>query len=48
MTPISKPSYIKRVFERFFKRLQTDYVDLYYQHRDLVRFKPNLRSREDV
>lgn len=31
--PISKPSYIKRAFARSLKLLQTDYVDLYYQHR---------------
>ncbi|KLO18489.1 Aldo/keto reductase [Schizopora paradoxa] len=31
--PISKPSYIKRAFARSLKNLQTDYVDLYYQHR---------------
>lgn len=31
--PISKPSYIKRAFARSLKHLQTDYVDLYYQHR---------------
>ncbi len=31
--PISKPSYIKRAFARSLRLLQTDYVDLYYQHR---------------
>jgi len=33
MTAISMPSYIKHAFERSLKRLQTDYIDLYYQHR---------------
>ncbi|KAF5376107.1 hypothetical protein D9615_007746 [Tricholomella constricta] len=29
----SKPSYIARQFQRSLAKLQTDYVDLYYQHR---------------
>ena len=31
--PISTPSYIKYALERSLKRLGTDYIDLYYQHR---------------
>ncbi|KAG5635388.1 hypothetical protein H0H81_011447 [Sphagnurus paluster] len=31
--PDSKPSYIRREFQRSLEKLQTDYVDLYYQHR---------------
>ncbi|EED83286.1 predicted protein [Postia placenta Mad-698-R] len=31
--PNSKPSYIKRQIENSFKALQTDWIDLYYQHR---------------
>ena len=31
--PISKPSYIKYALERSLRRLNTDYIDLYYQHR---------------
>lgn len=30
---MSTPSYVKYAFERSLERLQTDYVDLYYQHR---------------
>lgn len=32
-TAVSKPSYVKYAFERSLARLQSDYVDLYYQHR---------------
>ncbi|PCH34484.1 Aldo/keto reductase [Wolfiporia cocos MD-104 SS10] len=32
-TPKSTPSYIRTQLERSFKALQTDYIDLYYQHR---------------
>ena len=31
--PLSKPDHIRRVVEGSLKRLQTDYIDLYYQHR---------------
>lgn len=31
--PNSKPSYIRYAFQRSLRRLQTNYVDLYYQHR---------------
>jgi len=31
--PISTPSYIKYALDRSLKRLGTDYIDLYYQHR---------------
>ncbi|KAJ8487340.1 hypothetical protein ONZ45_g14374 [Pleurotus djamor] len=31
--PNSKPGYIKRQLENSLKALQTDYIDLYYQHR---------------
>ncbi|EJC99948.1 Aldo/keto reductase [Fomitiporia mediterranea MF3/22] len=31
--PISTPTYIKYALERSLKRLGTDYIDLYYQHR---------------
>ncbi|KAI5118755.1 hypothetical protein M0805_004841 [Coniferiporia weirii] len=31
--PISTPSYIKFALDRSLKRLGTDYIDLYYQHR---------------
>jgi len=31
--PCSTPTYIKHAFERSLERLQTPYVDLYYQHR---------------
>lgn len=31
--PNSKPSYIKRQIENSLKALQTDWIDLYYQHR---------------
>ncbi|THH03326.1 hypothetical protein EW145_g6348 [Phellinidium pouzarii] len=31
--PVSTPSYIKYALERSLKRLGTDYIDLYYQHR---------------
>ena len=31
--PISTPSYIKYALERSLRRLGTDYIDLYYQHR---------------
>lgn len=31
--PNSKPSYIKRQLEGSLQRLQTDWIDLYYQHR---------------
>lgn len=33
MKPNSKPSYIVRQLENSLKNLQTDYIDLYYQHR---------------
>lgn len=32
-TSVSKPSYVKYAVERSLKHLQTDYIDLYYQHR---------------
>lgn len=32
-TPLSKPEHIRKVVEGSLKRLQTDYIDLYYQHR---------------
>lgn len=31
--PISKPDHIRKVVEGSLRRLQTDYIDLYYQHR---------------
>jgi aryl-alcohol dehydrogenase-like predicted oxidoreductase len=31
--PLSKPDHIRKVVEGSLKRLQTDYIDLYYQHR---------------
>jgi aryl-alcohol dehydrogenase-like predicted oxidoreductase len=31
--PLSKPEHIRKVVEGSLKRLQTDYIDLYYQHR---------------
>lgn len=31
--PLSKPDHIRKVVEASLKRLQTDYIDLYYQHR---------------
>ncbi|EJC99969.1 Aldo/keto reductase [Fomitiporia mediterranea MF3/22] len=31
--PVSTPTYIKYALERSLKRLGTDYIDLYYQHR---------------
>ncbi|KAG6908484.1 hypothetical protein DXG01_004487 [Tephrocybe rancida] len=31
--PISKPSYIAKAFQLSLVKLQTDYIDLYYQHR---------------
>ncbi|MEQ9637980.1 MAG: aldo/keto reductase [Devosia marina] len=31
--PLSKPDHIRTVVEGSLKRLQTDYIDLYYQHR---------------
>lgn len=31
--PISTPEHIRKVIEGSLKRLQTDYIDLYYQHR---------------
>jgi aryl-alcohol dehydrogenase-like predicted oxidoreductase len=31
--PTSRPDHIRRVVEGSLKRLQTDYIDLYYQHR---------------
>lgn len=31
--PISQPWYIKLALERSLKRLEVDYIDLYYQHR---------------
>src|SRR5690606_19540509 len=31
--PISKPEHIRKVVEGSLQRLQTDYIDLYYQHR---------------
>ncbi|WP_449394435.1 aldo/keto reductase [Devosia riboflavina] len=31
--PLSKPDHIRNVVEGSLKRLQTDYIDLYYQHR---------------
>ncbi|KIJ27072.1 hypothetical protein M422DRAFT_37941 [Sphaerobolus stellatus SS14] len=31
--PCSKPSYIRRAVERSLKNLQTNYIDIYYQHR---------------
>lgn len=31
--PNSKPSYVRQQIENSFKALQTDYIDLYYQHR---------------
>lgn len=31
--PCSKPSYIRRQVEASLKALQTDHIDLYYQHR---------------
>ena len=31
--PISKPGHIRKVVEGSLRRLQTDYIDLYYQHR---------------
>lgn len=31
--PVSTPSYIKFALDRSLKRLGTDYIDLYYQHR---------------
>ena len=33
MKPNSKPSYIVRQLENSLKNLQTDHIDLYYQHR---------------
>ncbi|KLO06560.1 Aldo/keto reductase [Schizopora paradoxa] len=32
-TSVSKPSYVKYAVERSLKNLQTEYIDLYYQHR---------------
>jgi aryl-alcohol dehydrogenase-like predicted oxidoreductase len=31
--PVSKPAHIRKVVEGSLRRLQTDYIDLYYQHR---------------
>lgn len=31
--PLSKPDHIRQVVENSLRRLQTDYIDLYYQHR---------------
>jgi len=31
--PVSQPAHIRKVIEGSLKRLQTDYIDLYYQHR---------------
>lgn len=31
--PLSKPDHIRRVVEKSLKRLRTDHIDLYYQHR---------------
>jgi len=31
--PLSRPEHIRKVVEGSLKRLQTDYIDLYYQHR---------------
>ncbi|KIJ30924.1 hypothetical protein M422DRAFT_186470, partial [Sphaerobolus stellatus SS14] len=31
--PYSKPSYIRKALERSLKNLQTDYIDIWYQHR---------------
>src|SRR5690606_42019129 len=31
--PLSKPEHIRKVVEGSLKRLQTDYIDVYYQHR---------------
>jgi aryl-alcohol dehydrogenase-like predicted oxidoreductase len=31
--PVSRPDHIRKVVEGSLKRLQTDYIDLYYQHR---------------
>ena len=31
--PLSRPDHIRKVVEGSLKRLQTDYIDLYYQHR---------------
>jgi aryl-alcohol dehydrogenase-like predicted oxidoreductase len=33
MKPNGKPSYIKQQFGKSLEALQTDYIDLYYQHR---------------
>ena len=38
----SRPEHIKRVIEESLKRLQTDYIDLYYQH----RVDPNIPIEE--
>ncbi|KLO07878.1 Aldo/keto reductase [Schizopora paradoxa] len=32
-TPVSTPSYVKHAVQRSLARLQTSYIDLYYQHR---------------
>lgn len=33
LVPISKPSYVKRALTRALSRLNTSYIDLFYQHR---------------